>query len=205
MLTENCQRQNQERRSPALTKCERIVAFVLDELDPSRWGLLAWAPGELVPKRPMVCKRVRALRGSEGCPSPRGGLNGGSGVGAVPESGRALIAGQLGLLWDVSEAYRWDSRTRGQHLFDIRQHTGWRFPTGQDKNDLERWLRREAACEVQDVERLMEYACQRLRHLRVELPVERELQRIVDAALNGFFQDISRRIADSMTSGGIAR
>jgi hypothetical protein len=36
----------------------------------------------------------------------------------------------------------------------------------------------------------MEYACQRLRHVRVELPAERELQRVVDAALNGFFQDI---------------
>jgi hypothetical protein len=43
---------------------------------------------------------------------------------------------------------------------------------------------------VQDAERLMEYACQRLRHVRVELPAERELQRVVDAALNGFFQDI---------------
>jgi hypothetical protein len=116
----------------------------------------------------------------------------------VPHDVRSFIAGQLGLLWDFSEAYRWDSRTRGQHLFDIRQHTGWRFPTGQDKDDLERWLRREAAYEVQDAERLMEYACQRLRHVRVELPVERELQRIVEAALNGFFQDIYRHIAEAV-------
>jgi hypothetical protein len=48
----------------------------------------------------------------------------------VPHDVRSFIAGQLGLLWDVSEAYRWDNRTRGQHLFEIRQHTGWRFPTG---------------------------------------------------------------------------
>jgi TnpA family transposase len=116
----------------------------------------------------------------------------------VPHDVRSFIAGQLGLLWDFSEAYRWDSRTRGQHLFEIRQHTGWRFPTGQDKDDLERWLRREAAFEVQDAERLMDYACQRLRHLRVELPAERELQRVVDAALKGFFQDIHRRIAEAM-------
>jgi hypothetical protein len=44
----------------------------------------------------------------------------------------------------------------------------------------------------------MEYACQQLRHLRVELPAERKLQRVVDAALNGFFQDIHRRIAKAM-------
>src|SRR5262245_13032640 len=116
----------------------------------------------------------------------------------VPLDVRSFIAGQLGLLWDVSEAYRWDSRTRGQHLFAIRQHTGWRFPTGQDKDDLECWLRREAAYEVPDAERLMANACQRLRDVRVELPAHRELQRIVDAALNGFFQDISRRMAEAM-------
>lgn len=57
---------------------------------------------------------------------------------------------------------------------------------------------REAAYEVQDAERLMEYACQRLRHLRAELPAERELQRVVDAALNGFFQAIHRCIAEAM-------
>ena len=44
----------------------------------------------------------------------------------------------------------------------------------------------------------MDYACQRLRHLRVELPAERELQRVVDAALKGFFQDIHRRIAEAI-------
>jgi Domain of unknown function (DUF4158) len=94
--------------------------------------------------------------------------------------------------------YRWDSRTRGQHLFELRQHTGWRFPTGQDKDNLERWLRREAACELQEAERLTEYACQRLRHVRVEWPAERELQRVVDTALKGFFQDIHRRIAEAI-------
>jgi hypothetical protein len=116
----------------------------------------------------------------------------------VPLEVRSFIAGQLGLLWDFSEAYPWDSRTRGQHLFAIRQHTGWRFPTDQDKDDLARWLRREAAYEVQDAEHLMVYACQRLRDMRVELPAARELQRMVDAALNRFFQDIHRRIAEAI-------
>jgi hypothetical protein len=118
----------------------------------------------------------------------------------VPHDVRSFIAGQLGLLWDLSQEYRWDSRTRGQHLFEIRQHTGWHFPTGQDKDDLEGWLRREAALEVHDAERLFDYACQRLRHLRVELPAEQELQRIVDTALKGFFQDIHHRIAEGIRS-----
>ncbi|MGO9916535.1 MAG: DUF4158 domain-containing protein [Isosphaeraceae bacterium] len=75
----------------------------------------------------------------------------------VPHEVRSFIAGQLGLLWDFSEQYRWDSRTRELHLFGIRRHTGWRFPTAQDKDDLERWLREEAALEVQEGERLFDH------------------------------------------------
>ena len=116
----------------------------------------------------------------------------------VPHEVRSFIAGQLGLLWDFSEQYRWDSRTRELHLFAIRRHTGWRFPTVQDKDDLERWLREEAAWEVQEGERLFDRACQRLRSLRIELPIEGELQRIVNAALSEFFHDIHRRIAETL-------
>jgi hypothetical protein len=39
-----------------------------------------------------------------------------------------------------------------------------------------------------------------LRSLRVELPAEGELERVVNAALNGFFQDIHRWISDALES-----
>jgi hypothetical protein len=66
----------------------------------------------------------------------------------VPREVRSFIAGQLGLLWGFSEQYQWDSRTRELHLSEIRWYTGWRFPTAQDKDDLEHWLREEAAAAV---------------------------------------------------------
>jgi Domain of unknown function (DUF4158) len=47
----------------------------------------------------------------------------------IPEEVRAFIAAQLGLLWDSSESYSWDGSTLDYHLAQIRQHTGWRFPT----------------------------------------------------------------------------
>jgi TnpA family transposase len=122
------------------------------------------------------------------------------GLDQIPREVRTFVAGQLGLLWDHSTPYPGHSRTWDQHLFLIRQHTGWRFPTAQDKADLETWLRREATCEAHSAERLLEYACQRCRDLQVELPVEGELQRLVNAALNGFFQDIHHRIAEAMPS-----
>jgi hypothetical protein len=120
------------------------------------------------------------------------------GLEQIPAEVRAFVAGQLGLLWDHSTSYPEHSRTWDQHLFLIRQHTGWRFPTAQDKADLEAWLRREAAFEAHSAEDLLVCACQRYRDLRVELPTEGELQRLVHAALNGFFQDIHHRIAEAM-------
>ena len=55
----------------------------------------------------------------------------------IPEEIRAFVAGQLGLLWDSSEAYSWHGSTLDYHLAQIRRHSGWRFPTAQDKEELE--------------------------------------------------------------------
>lgn len=116
------------------------------------------------------------------------------GLETVPSAVRAFIASQLGLLWDCSEHYVWESRTRDQHLSLIRRYTGWRPPDAFDKEDLDHWLRQHAVCEVQTLDGLFAFACHRLRSLRVELPAEGELQRVVQSALSGFFQDTQRQI-----------
>ncbi|MBV8378103.1 MAG: DUF4158 domain-containing protein, partial [Verrucomicrobia bacterium] len=113
----------------------------------------------------------------------------------VPKPQRS---GQLGLLWDHSDGYPWHSSTRDHHLAQVRQFTGWHFPTAQDKVDLEQWLRQRAAYEAHSAEALLDSACQRLRQLRVELPAEGELQRVINRALSGFFQDIHHHIAEAI-------
>jgi len=85
----------------------------------------------------------------------------------IPEEVRAFVAGQLGLLWDSSEAYSWHGSTLDFRLAQIRQHSGWRFPTAQDKEELENWLRNQGAKEA---DTLFDSACERLRSLRVEDP-----------------------------------
>ena len=120
------------------------------------------------------------------------------GFGQIPQAVRAFIAGQLGLLWDQSDGYPWHSSTRDHHLAQVRQFTGWRFPTAQDKVDLEQWLRQRAAYEAHSAEALLDRACERLRQLRVELPAEGELQRVINRALSGFFQDVHRRISEAI-------
>jgi hypothetical protein len=54
----------------------------------------------------------------------------------IPEEVRLFVTGQLGLLWDPSDAYSWQGSTHDYHLAQIREHTGWHFPTAQDKEGL---------------------------------------------------------------------
>ena len=112
----------------------------------------------------------------------------------VPAAVRVFIAHQLQLLWDHTATYPWHSRSHDTHLALIRQHLDWRFPTAQDKQELERWLQTSAAPAAPTEESLSEAAYGRLRELRIELPAERELQRLVRTALHGFFQEIYARI-----------
>lgn len=112
----------------------------------------------------------------------------------VPAVVRTFIAHQLQLLWDHTEAYPRHPSTRDVHLALIRQHTGFRFPTLQDKQALETWLRTEGAPGAPTDEELRECAYSHLRALGIELPAAAECDRIVQAALRGFFQDLYARI-----------
>lgn len=120
---------------------------------------------------------------------------------SIPDEVRTFVASQIGLLWDCSDSYAWNGGTRDYHLARIRQHTGWRFPTAHDKEELETWLRTHGALEAHTAEALFDMACDRLRQERVELPAEGELQRVVHAALNGFFQDLHHRLAEALPAG----
>ena len=118
----------------------------------------------------------------------------------IPAEVRSFVTGQLGLLWDSSDGYSWEGGTHAYHLAQIRQHTGWRFSTARDKAELEQWLRTQRAMDVHTADALFDAACERLRDLRVELPAEGELQRVVNSALNGFFHDIQQRISESLSA-----
>lgn len=113
----------------------------------------------------------------------------------VPESVRTFIANQLSLLWDHTPLYRWQSGTKDHHLSLIRKYTGWCFPTARDKEELEQWLQSVSAEVVSTEEELLERAYERLRALRIELPAEMELRRIVNAALSSFFQNLYQCIS----------
>jgi hypothetical protein len=119
-------------------------------------------------------------------------------INEIPDQIKAFIAKQLNLVDNPSEQYLWETRTRDNHFTWIRQQTGFRFPQAQDKEDLENWLRREGSLETITFADLFESAVQRFRSLRIELPSDKELQRIVNAALNGFFSDVHIKLAQQL-------
>jgi len=121
-------------------------------------------------------------------------------LGDVPESVRLFLSKPLGLLWDHSDDYRETAGTRDYHLAQIRAFTGWQFPTAADKQDLAERLRCEEAEVAITSEKLLDAACRRFRELRIELPVEPELHRLVNGALNGYFQDLYERVTAQMAS-----
>lgn len=121
------------------------------------------------------------------------------GLSQVPEAVRTFLAHQLQLLWDHTEHYPWHSRTHDRHVALIRHATGFRFPTGQDKHELETWLRTQGALDAPTEEELCECAYGRLRVLGIELPAEPECHRIVRAALRGFFQDLYERVTAQLS------
>lgn len=62
------------------------------------------------------------------------------------------------------------------------------FSDREDKEELENWVRNHGAREAYTADALFDSACERLRSLRVEFPAEGELERVINTALNGFFQ-----------------
>jgi hypothetical protein len=117
----------------------------------------------------------------------------------VPQEVRTFIAHQLQLLWDHTAHYPRHHSTRDVHFALIRQHIGWRFPTGQDKQELEIWLRRHGAPEAPTEEELQECAYTRLRSLGIELPAEQELLRLVRSALRGFFHALYEHVTTQLS------
>ena len=113
----------------------------------------------------------------------------------VPVPVKSFIAKQLNLVGDPSKEYPWNTRTRFNHFEWIRQYTGFRASTDQDKEDLSTWLRQEGALSAITFSDLFECAIQRLRSLCIELPSEKELTRVVNSALTGFFSDVHQQVA----------
>lgn len=117
----------------------------------------------------------------------------------IPIIVRIFIARQPNVDEPAFDDYPWSSRTRDNHLSLIREEMGYRFASAIEKQQLEEWLCNEDTKKVQTDEDLYELAIGRLSALQIELPTERELQRIVSSALYAFFQRVYRVVSDRLS------
>jgi hypothetical protein len=78
------------------------------------------------------------------------------------------------------------------YLVSISDFTGFRPGNGDDFQKLGQWLVDEAASHPTRP-KMFAAAIQRCRHLRIELPVEKELQRLVSSAWQRYLNIICQK------------
>lgn len=122
------------------------------------------------------------------------------GLDKIPESVKTFIARELNSLWEVTDQYNWVSSIKDRHFSLIREFSGWRSATTNDKENLARWLEEDVAGEIGSEEELFETAIRRLKHLRIELPSRKELERLTSTVWNNMFETIYWNIDDKLTS-----
>jgi hypothetical protein len=99
------------------------------------------------------------------------------------------------------QGYRWKSRLWDIHLAAIRDHTGFRPGNKEDFQALVQWLIEKANGHA-TMSKMYAAAIRRCHSLKIELPREKELQRLVSSSwqqyLNQACQTIAQRIEPSI-------
>lgn len=117
----------------------------------------------------------------------------------IPNSIISWLSQQLQVNPTEFEDYGWKSRLWDVHLAAIRDFTGFRPATGDDVHELVQWLVDEAGNHPTR-SKMFVAAIQRCRHLRIELPTEPELQRLVSSAWQQYFNLMCQKVAERIPS-----
>ncbi len=115
----------------------------------------------------------------------------------VPSSVVSRISDQLALKANLFEEYQWKDSRWKNHLAAIREFTGFRPCDEDDAQKLVQWLVNRAE-DHPSREEMFSSAIQRSRHLRLELPTEKEFRRLVNSAWQQFLNNISQKITDRL-------
>jgi TnpA family transposase len=117
--------------------------------------------------------------------------------GDIPDAIISCISGQLKLDAKLFNQYRWKDSVWKVHLSSIREFTGFRPSNKEDFQKLLQWL-------IDDAQRhptrskMYSAAIRRCRHLRLELPREKELQRLVNSAWRQYLSIVCREISERL-------
>ena len=109
------------------------------------------------------------------------------------------VAGQAGVAADEWTRYDWDGRAIKYHRSQIREHLGFREPTGRDTQRLAAWLRSSVLPEDRDLEHLKASVGERCRELRIEPPAPDRIDRLVRSALHAHEEKFCAAVADQLS------
>jgi TnpA family transposase len=115
----------------------------------------------------------------------------------TPDAIISYISGQLKLDAKLFNQYRWKDSVWKVHLSSIRKFTGFRPVNREDYQKLTIWLVDEAQHHPTR-SRMYAAAIHRCRHLRVELPSEKKLLRLVNSAWKQYLSQTCQVIADRL-------
>jgi hypothetical protein len=113
----------------------------------------------------------------------------------VPDSVISFVSQQLKLDAALFDQYRWKDSVWRVHLTSIRDHNKFRPGSKEDFQRLGQWLIEEADCHPTR-SKMYTAAIQRYRSLRIELPSEKELQRLVSSAWKQYLSQACQAITD---------
>ena len=122
----------------------------------------------------------------------------------VPNSAIRFVAQLLKVFPDRFDNYDWQGRTIKAHRALIRVFLGVTEATVKDAQALTAWLETQVLAYDLKLESLYLAACNRLRHLKIELPTPERLERLVRSAIrrfeNHFCQQTAQQLSTSVRS-----
>jgi hypothetical protein len=115
----------------------------------------------------------------------------------LPGSLILWIAQQLHLNPNEFEKYQWKKRTWDIHIVAVRKFTGFKPFKTDDFNELFCWLVNNTDSHS-NRNNLFVAAINRCRQIHLELPIEKELRRLVNSAWQQIFNSVCQKIADRL-------
>jgi len=115
----------------------------------------------------------------------------------IPAAIISCISRQLKVDAILFNQYRWKDSVWKAHLSSIREFTGFRPGNKNDSQKLADWLI-DGARHHPTRSKMFFAAIHRCRHLRLELPREKELQRLVNSAWQQYLSIVCREISERL-------
>lgn len=117
---------------------------------------------------------------------------------SIPAAVVSYIGHQLSLNSELFSTYHWKGDNRKKHLAIIRNFTGYHPCNADEIQKLIQWLVAEGNNHPSR-SKIFFAAIKQCRHLRIELPTEKEVQKLINSAWRQYLDVICQRISHALS------